>query len=68
MAALERARDKTPPSQRLAYDALERAYIKRAGSNELVAEQLAVSRATLYRLLKRGVVAVAGELAEQGES
>jgi len=38
---------------------LELAYILRSGSHEHAAEQLAVSRATFYRLLKRGLQQVA---------
>lgn len=53
--ALETAGD----DQRLAYRAVQLAYIDKLGSHELVAERLAVSRSTFYRLLKRGVAAIA---------
>jgi hypothetical protein len=51
-AVLARARVANPESS-LAYQALELAYLTRIGSHERVAERLAVSRSTLYRLLRR---------------
>src|SRR5439155_3134412 len=53
-AALERARARARPQQALAYRAPEPAYVERAVSQERVAEQLAVSRTTFYRLPQRG--------------
>ncbi len=38
------------------------AYLRRVGSHERVAERMAVSPATFYRLLKRGTRALAVEL------
>lgn len=43
-------------------DALDRAYLDRTGSVEDVAERLHVSRATLFRLLRRGVRDVARQI------
>jgi hypothetical protein len=50
--ALSRARGARPENA-LAYQALELAFVARIGSHERVAERLAVSRSTLYRLLRR---------------
>jgi hypothetical protein len=44
---------------RPAYRAIQLAYLTRGVSHEAAAERLSVSRATLYRLLKRGVHALA---------
>jgi hypothetical protein len=44
----------TRPENAIAYQALELAFVNRIGSHERVAERLAVSRSTLYRLLRRG--------------
>jgi len=60
--ALQRARAAAPPDLALAYAALERAYLSRTGSHEQAAEELAVSRATFYRLLRRGIQALAQAL------
>jgi hypothetical protein len=54
-AALAAARAAAPPGRELAYRALELAYLGRRLSHERAAERLAVSRATFYRLLERGV-------------
>jgi hypothetical protein len=51
-AVLARTRAANPESS-LAYQALELAFLTRIGSHERVAERLAVSRSTLYRLLRR---------------
>ncbi|MGH2371810.1 MAG: hypothetical protein ACRDI2_26865, partial [Chloroflexota bacterium] len=53
--ALEEARAQATPELELAYRAVELAYIQKATSHERAAERLAVSRATFYRLLKRGI-------------
>jgi hypothetical protein len=50
--ALTRTRDASPATA-LAYRALDLAFLTRIGSHERVAERLAVSRSTLYRLLRR---------------
>lgn len=57
--ALEQASVGAPPEQALALRAVERAYLARTISHERAAEELAVSRATFYRLLRRGVQALA---------
>jgi hypothetical protein len=54
-AALAAARAAAPPGRELAYRALELAYLGPRLSHERAAERLAVSRATFYRLLERGV-------------
>jgi hypothetical protein len=46
----------------LPMQAVRLAYIERSGSIERVADRLHVSRATLFRLLKRGVVEIASRL------
>jgi hypothetical protein len=61
--ALKRAADGAPPEMELACRATESAYLARAGSHERTAEELAVSRTTFYRLLRRGVRAIAQALA-----
>jgi hypothetical protein len=48
--------------QRFACHALDVAYMTHGVSHEAAAERLAVSRATLYRLLKRGIHGLAVEL------
>ena len=50
--------------QEMAYRAVELAYLDRSVSHERVAERLAVSRSTFYRLLKRGVRGLARAIAE----
>jgi hypothetical protein len=60
--ALDQARSKAEPDQRLAYRALDLAYFQKRVSHEGAAERLAVSRSTFYRLLKRGVQGLARAL------
>jgi DNA-directed RNA polymerase specialized sigma24 family protein len=62
LEALERARAQATADQALAYRALELGYLQRGLSHERAAERLNVSRATFYRLLKRGVAGLAGLL------
>jgi hypothetical protein len=57
--ALEKARTEAPPELSLAYRAVEGAYLRRTTKHERVAEELAVSRTTFYRLLRRGVQSLA---------
>ncbi len=61
-AAIETARKGATAQQEIAYRALELAYLQRIPSHDAAAERLAVSRATFYRLLKRGIGWLAGEL------
>ncbi|MBI3967142.1 MAG: ATP-binding protein [Chloroflexi bacterium] len=61
--AMARAKTSARDSDELAYRALELAYLGKRLSHERAAERLAVSRATFYRLLKRGITGVAGTLA-----
>ena len=63
-SALRRARRAGGPAQELAYRALELAYLDRGVSHERVAERLAVSRSTFYRLLKRGIRGLSQSMAE----
>lgn len=58
-AAIETGSASSTDDQQLAFRALQLAYIDKIGSHEAVAERLAVSRSTFYRLLKRGISAVA---------
>ena len=60
--ALERARSGAGEEQEMALRAVELAYLRKSGSHERVAERLAVSRSTFYRLLRRGTRAVAAAL------
>jgi AAA ATPase-like protein len=53
------------PDREPALKAIELAYLDRSVSHERVAERLAVSRSTFYRLLKRGVQALARALAQR---
>ncbi len=46
-------------SEALAYRAIELVYLRRVGTAERIAERLCVSRASLYRLLGRGVKGLA---------
>jgi DNA-directed RNA polymerase specialized sigma24 family protein len=64
-AALAAARAAAPPGRELAYRALELAYLEQRLSHERAAERLAVSRATFYRLLQRGVHGLARALTER---
>ncbi len=63
--ALNRLRAHAPPQSELAFTALERAYFGRtqSSSHERLAEELAVSRSTFYRLLRRAEHDVATALA-----
>jgi hypothetical protein len=61
--AMETRRAHTTPQVALSYRALQLAYLTRAASHERVAEELAVSRSTLYRLLRRAVSDLALTLA-----
>jgi predicted DNA-binding protein (UPF0251 family) len=63
--ALDRLRTEATPERRLVLDALEVAYLKRTASVERAADDLAVSRTSLFRLLKKGREALAIELARQ---
>src|SRR5258708_10288886 len=56
--ALERVKPEADDEQQVACRALELAYMAHGVSHEAAAERLAVSRATLYRLLKRGIHAL----------
>ena len=60
--ALAEARASASAEQELAYRAVELAYLLRSAGHEHLAERLAVSRATFYRLLKRGVAGLAEAL------
>ena len=59
---LQRLERSTDAYDHLAYRALELAYLTPRVSNEAAAERLSVSRATFYRLLKRGIRGLAMEL------
>jgi hypothetical protein len=63
--ALEEAREASPERD-VAFRAVELAYLDRSVSHERVAERLAVSRSTFYRLLKRGVRGLATTLSRRG--
>jgi hypothetical protein len=60
--ALDRASAGATPDLALAYRAVEGAYLARTTSHERTAEELAVSRTTFYRLLRRGVQGLAQAL------
>jgi hypothetical protein len=62
LGALAAAGARSGPDRALALRAVELAYIRNGLSHEAAAEPLAVSRTTAYRLLKRGVQALAEEL------
>ncbi|MGI5836669.1 MAG: AAA family ATPase [Chloroflexota bacterium] len=62
VAAMATAMAVATPQQERAYRALELAYIQRTPNHDAAAERLAVSRATFYRLLKRGIRWLAEEL------
>jgi hypothetical protein len=61
-AALSAARLGAAPQTASTFEALERAYIGRSANHERIAEDLAVSRSTFYRLLRRGVHLLAATL------
>jgi hypothetical protein len=60
--AIERATEQAVHDDALAYRAISLAYVERATSHDIAARQLAVSRSTFYRLLRRGVQALARAL------
>jgi hypothetical protein len=60
--ALEAGQASASARDRLAYHALELAYLGQPAPAAQIAERLAVSRATLYRQLKRGVELLAATL------
>ena len=60
--SLAEVREQAPDRER-AVKAIELAYLDRSASHERVAERLAVSRSTFYRLLKRGVQTLARTVA-----
>jgi hypothetical protein len=62
-AAMDRARVQASADDRLAIRALTLAHVERTIGIEAAAQQLAVSRSTFYRLLRRGVRALAQALA-----
>jgi hypothetical protein len=62
LQALAAAREKASGGLDAAYRAVELVYLSRQPSRKLEARSLAVSRATLYRLLKRGVRGLAEAL------
>ena len=53
------------PDLELAYRAIEHAYLSNGASRKRVARDLAVSRATFYRLVKRGIHGLAEALSQQ---
>jgi hypothetical protein len=61
-AALKGVGAEAPAELELALRAVELAYIDRAAPHERLAERLSVSRSTFYRLLRRGVRALAETL------
>jgi hypothetical protein len=62
LQAFAEARDHAPSVLGRAYQAIELTYMSPNGTHKGGARRLAVSRATLYRLLKKGVQSLAGEL------
>jgi predicted DNA-binding protein (UPF0251 family) len=60
--ALQRVKADASADLALAISALERAYLERTISHERAAQELAVSRATFYRLLRRATQALARAL------
>jgi DNA-directed RNA polymerase specialized sigma24 family protein len=67
-SALAAARTQNSFESQLALQAVELAYIHNGTSYEAAAEHLAVSRATFYRLLKRGVQVLADTLTGPSET
>jgi hypothetical protein len=59
---LSRLEGPTDADDHLAYRAVQLAYLTPRLSHESAAERLSVSRATFYRLLKRGIHGLAGAL------
>ena len=62
LEALRSARERASPRDAAALHAVEAGYLRKAESHERVAEQLAESRTTYFRLLRRGVSLIAREL------
>ncbi len=62
--ALRQVSDKATDDERHALHAVELAYLQRSTSHERLAERLAVSRSTLYRMLNRGGRILASHLGE----
>jgi hypothetical protein len=60
--ALSRARTASSAAMEQAYRALELGYMKRRANHKEAMCSMAVSRATFYRLCKRGVRSLAGEM------
>jgi energy-coupling factor transporter ATP-binding protein EcfA2 len=60
--SLTQERAGAPPDLQLAYRAVEQAYLSNGRSRKRAARNLAVSRATFYRLLKRGIRGLAEAL------
>jgi hypothetical protein len=60
---MDRTRAQASPDDRLAIHALTLAHVERTVGIEAAAQQLAVSRSTFYRMLRRGVRALAQALA-----
>jgi hypothetical protein len=63
LAALRLARNQAAGDQQLAYEALELAYFSNRRNRKQAARSLAVSRATFYRLVRRGFEGLAEALA-----
>jgi hypothetical protein len=63
LSALTEARANSSPDKRLAYHAVELAYLGDGSTRKQAARQLAASRATFYRLVSRGVRGLAQTLA-----
>jgi hypothetical protein len=64
LQAVTEGRATAPASLEAAYQALEITYLSRRPGHKSGARTLAVSRATLYRLLKRGIAGLADALSE----
>jgi hypothetical protein len=61
-SVLSQARSVCAPDKQHAYDAIELAYLGRNGNRKQAARKLAASRATFYRLVRRGVRGLAETL------
>jgi hypothetical protein len=61
-SGLSQARSVCAPDKQHAYDAIELAYLGRNGNRKQAARKLAASRATFYRLVRRGVRGLAETL------
>jgi hypothetical protein len=64
--ALARLMAQAPPPRRIAYRALQMAYLEPDRSHEAVAHELGVSRSTFYRLLRRAIRDLSAELSWRG--